>query len=210
MNPSNNYTMLAFIIVVTLGLFLLLRKLYKTKYAWTIKVLVICLLLSNFFIYNILNITTGYYNQNIIYANGPNTLDNFHSGEQLAPANAFLNGSQPYGDMFFLRGLGVDVIIPALGFLIFGKSIGSFLLITHLLMLLAMLGFFLLIWLVFKGVFKYILAIILFYIVNSISLVQTRDIPVWIVIGLVIHYFKPTLCEKHKKSPYFLSEAYQV
>jgi len=198
-NPSNNYIMIVFIIIVTLILFIALRKLYGTKYRWIIKVLAIAILLSNHFIFNMLDIVTSYPGKDIIYANGPGGLDNFHSGEQLAPANAFLHGAKPYGDMFFLRGAGVDVIVPALSFLIFGTSIGSFLLLTHLLMLLTMLGFFMLLWLVVKGTLRYVATITLFFVSDSLSLVELRDIPVWIILGLVIYYFRAGISEKSRR-----------
>jgi hypothetical protein len=188
-NPSNNYLQIMLIIVVTLALFLLMRRLYATKYAWVIKIIVVCILLSNHFFFNMLHIAQGYFPTDIIYANGPQSMDNFHSGEQLAPASAFLSGQSLYDQIFFLRGAGVDVFVPLLGFALFGKSIGSFLLINHLLMLATMLGFFGLIATLIKGTFKYIIAITLFYVSNSISLVQIRDIPVWIVMGLVFYLF---------------------
>jgi len=198
-NPSNNYIALAFIIVATLGLFVLLRKLYAGKYAWIIKIVAICILLSNFFIFNMLDITTGYFQKDIIYANGSLTLDNFHAGEQLAPANAFLNGEQPYRDIFFLRGAGVDVIVPAIGFVVFGKTIGSFLLVTHIFMLLTMIGFFMLLWLVVKGTLRYVGVITLFFIADSLSMVQIRYLPVWIVLGLVIYFFQSKVSDKYKR-----------
>jgi hypothetical protein len=198
-NPASNYTMIIFIIVTTLLLFLLMKRLYSTKYAWTIKLIVVGILLSNHFIFNMLNISSGYYLTDIIYANGPHSLDNFHSGEQLSPANAFLSGTDLYSDIFYLRGAGVDVFIPALGFILFGKSIGSFLLINHLLMLVTMFSFFALMAIVVRGTFKYIIAITLFYVSNAMSLVEIRDIPVWIVLGLILYLFKKDIPDVRKK-----------
>jgi len=198
-NPSNNYLQIVFIITATLGLFWVLRRLYGTKYSWVIKVVAVAILLSNHFFFNMLNIAHGYYPTDIIYANGPHSMDNFHSGEQLSPANAFLQGQSMYDQIFFLRGAGADVLIPALGFMLFGKSIGSFLLINHILMLLTMLGFFGLVALVVKGTSKYIIAITLFYVSTSINLVQIRDIPVWIVMGLVFYLFMNILSERRKQ-----------
>ena len=198
-DPANNYIQIICILLVTLGLFVLLRKLYGSKYSWVIKVLVIGILLSNHFIFNMMNIATSYPGKDIIYANGPGGLDNFHSGEQLAPGNALLNGSTPYGDMFFLRGAGVDAIVPALSFLIFGTSIGSFLIFTHILMLITMLGFFLLLWLVVKGTLRYVATIVLFYVSGALSLVELRDIPMWIILALVLYYFRSGISERHRK-----------
>jgi hypothetical protein len=198
-NPDNNYRMLVFIIVATIAFFILLRRLYSTKYAWIIKVIAVGILLSNHFIFNMLNISIGYYPTDIIYANGIHTMDNFHSGEQLSPANAFLSGSKLYSDIFYLRGAGVDVLIPSLGFILFGKTIGSFLLINHILMMATLIAFFWLVSLVVKGPLRYVAVITLFYISNSVSLVQIRDIPVFIVIGLVLLLFRKNLSELHKK-----------
>jgi hypothetical protein len=198
-NPDNSYIKIVFIIGCTLGLFLLMRRLYGTKHAWVIKVIAASVLLANLFIFNMLHIAHGYYPADIIYANGIHSMDNFHSGEQLSPANDLLSGVKPYSQMFFLRGAGVDVLLPALGFVLFGKSIGSFLLVSHLLMLLTAAGFFVLMAVVVKGTLKYIAAITLFYVSDAVSLVQPRDIPVWVVTGLVILVFRQGITEKQRK-----------
>ena len=196
-NPSNNYYQIIFIIVVTLGLFCLCRRLYSAKYSWAIKVAVAFILLSNFFFFNVANIAQGYPYE-VIYANGPQSMDNFHSGEQLAPASAFLEGRSPYDEIYFLRGAGIDILVPTLGFALFGKSIGSFLLINHILMLVTMAGFLGLLAYFVRGVITYAVVAALFYISDAMSLVQLRDITVWACIGLVVYIFSRSITPKRK------------
>lgn len=191
-NPNNNFTGILFVILFSLGFFLVLRWLYNSQYRWVIKVFVALMLVGHYFIFYMLANAVG-------YTTGQGGLDNFHSGEQLSPAHAYLSGTNLYSNMFFLRGAGVDAVIPAIGLLLFGKSIGSFLLFNHLLMAVTMLGFFGLMAFVIRNTIGYIVAITLFYASNAISLVQIRDIPVWIVMGLVLLLFKADVSAKPKR-----------
>lgn len=177
-NPDNNFYQFVFIIIATLAFFYILRNLYKSKYSWVIKVLSMSTLTANHFLRNLLPVTSAV------------PIDNFHSGEQLSPANAFLSGTDLFSQMFFLRGAGFDAVIPATGFMIFGHSIGSYILVFHLLIILSLLSFFIFMAFIIHSPLKYTVIITLFYLSGALSLVEIRDIPVWISLGLVLLLFK--------------------
>lgn len=181
-NPDNNFYGIILVIIITLGLFYGLKQLYRSKYSWTIKLLVMGLLALNFFLINSLG-SPG-------YATGPNGLDNFHAGEQLAPTQAFLSGRSLFDEIFYLRGAGIDAVLPAIGFSVLGKSVGSFLVMSDMFMIIALLSFATLLAFLIRNPLAYALAIFIFYVSDAVSLIHVRDVPVWIVIGLVLLLFK--------------------
>lgn len=184
-NPEGNYYMLLFLIVATLLLFILFRYLYQSKYAFLLKIIVIGTLLINYLLVQLV-LTYGYTAPDGI-------VDSFHAGEQLSAARAFLSGVPLYGHMFFLRGAGVDAVIPALGMGLFGDSIGGFILTADSLELLAQLAFFVLLAYVIRNPILFTILAVLLYTSNATSLVQFRDITVWIAIGLLFLVFKEGL-----------------
>lgn len=181
-SPDSNFYILFFVIVATITLFILLQRLYESKYAFLIKVLVIATLLVDYFLVQLV-LTYGYTAPDGI-------IDNFHAGEQLSAATAFMSGVPLYDHMFFLRGAGVDAVIPAIGLGLLGKTIGSFIMTADSLELLAQLSFFTLLAFLIKNPLKFTAVAVLLYISNATSLVQFRDITVWIVIGLLFLVFK--------------------
>lgn len=186
-NPSNNYLQIIFLIVATLGIFYGLRKLYSSKYAWLIKLLVAALIVGNHFLAVIVP------NGNIA------VVDAFHTGEQLSPARAWLNGNdQLYQDAFYLRGAGMDTLIAATGFKLFGTSIGSYHLVLQFLILLALASFLALLGKLIRHPIMYTAAAILLYISAATSLVELRDTPIWLSFGLLFYVFSPRITPKAK------------
>lgn len=190
-NPENNFYSIVFIIFATIGIFYGLRWLYRSRFAWTIKVLAIGLLLVNYLLTQLIP-TPGYTDAN-------RTVDHFHAGEQLAAAKAYLSGTRLYDGMFFLRGAGVDAVLPALGLTLFGGSIGGFIVAMDVLEVLAILSFFVLLAFIIRNPLVYGLAITFAYISNIISLVHFRDIPVWIAFGLVLLAFRTGITNMQKR-----------
>lgn len=182
-NVDNNYYAMVFVIVGTLALFLALRWLLASKYAWTIKLLMIGLILVHHFVTISIGQISG-------YAVGPGGLENFHSGEQLSPAYAFLHGASLYDQIFFLRGAGVDVLLPAASFKLLGQTIGSFLVASDMFMLMGLASFFALLAFLIRNPLQYAGVVVLTYVSNAMSLVQVRDVPVWLAIGLLLLIFK--------------------
>lgn len=181
-NPESNYYVLLFTIIVTLLLFLLFKWLYGSKYAVLLKVVIIGTLLVNYFLVQLV-LTYGYVAPDGI-------VDSFHAGEQLSVAHAYMSGVPLYGNMFFLRGAGVDAVIPAVGLSLLGESIGSFIISMDFLEILAQLAFFVLLAFLIRNPIAFTGAAGLLYVSNATSLVQFRDIPAWIFIGLLFLVFK--------------------
>ena len=194
-NPNNNFYMFFFVIFATILLFIAFKHIYYSKYRQSLKIVVIVLLMASFFL------TTLLINPSYTIAG---ILDNFHAGEQLSVINAFLNGSSLYNNIFFLRGAGVDVVIPVLGMQIFGQSIGGFIMTMDFLQLSALFSFLVLLAFLIRNPLKYGVVSTLFYVSNAVSLIQYRDISVWIIIGLLLLLFKLKLKNLHKKVILFL------
>lgn len=185
-NPDNNFYSIVFVIVVTLGLFYILQWLYGSQYAWTIKLLVAALLISNYFLFNAINVSGSY----VSFVNGPGGMDNFHAGEQLSPGAAYLNGTDLYSEMFYLRGAGVDVVIPSIGMSLFGKSVGSYLVANQIFILMSLASFLGLLFFLIRPPIAYAITAVLFYISSAVSILQIRDIFVWGFIGLIFVLFR--------------------
>jgi len=181
-NPDGNYYILFFVIAATLLLFAGFRYLYKGRYAFILKIIVILTLLVNYFFVQLV-LTYGYTAPDGI-------IDSFHAGEQLSATHAFMTGVPLYDGMFFLRGAGVDAVIPAIGLKILGESIGSFIITADSLEQLAQLSFFVLLACLIKNPIKFTTVAVLLYVSNATSLVQFRDITVWAVIGLLFLVFR--------------------
>lgn len=194
-NPDNNFYSFMFIIIATILLFLAYRCLYGSKYRQILKVITAGLLIVSFFLSSLL-INPSYTTAGI--------LDNFHGGEQLSVVNAFLNGSSLYDDLFFLRGSGVDVIVPALGMQLFGETIGGFIMTMDFLQIGALLSFFVLLAFLIKNPLKYTAVAVIFYLSNAVNLVQYRDILTWLVFGLVLLLFKLDLKRRYRNILLFL------
>lgn len=196
-NPDSNYLQLIFVIIFTLLLFWGLRALYYSKFSWIIKLLPIFLILIHFFSNELIKFSVG-------YVFGEGALDTFHTGEQLSPSAAFLSGASLYDELFFFRGAGVDVLFPSAGLLLFGQSIGSFVLINHIYMFATIVSFFGLLFFLIKNPILYTLSIVFFYTSSSVVITQPRDIVVFIVLGLIFLYFKKNLPNKARKTALLL------
>lgn len=183
-NPSNNYTTILFIIIATLILGFLFKKLLSSRFAWTLKIIAIIVLSINFSFSNIFDTYPAY----IAIENG--YVDEFHAGEQLSPAHAFLNGSVPYSEILFLRGLGVDVLFPAIGMSILGESISNFSLLSELTLLIGLGSFLLLLAFLIRSSLLYWLVSLAFYISAGVSIIEFRDVITWLFIGLLFWIFK--------------------
>jgi len=181
-NPNNNYYGIIFVIGGTLAFFLLFRKLYLGRFAWLIKAVLIAALIANYGLVNSL-LTPG-------YTDGAGIIDNFHAGEQLSAVNQFNAGQGLYTGTFYLRGAGVDVLLPALGLKMLGGSIGGFILTMDALEVLALLSFLILLAFLIRNAIAYAVTAVILYLSNALSLTQFRDIPVWFVVGLVLLAFR--------------------
>lgn len=184
-NPSNNYIQIVFLIAATVGIFYGLRRLYSSKYVWVIKLLVALLIIGNHFL-------------TVIIPNGNiSVIDSFHTGEQLSPARAWLSGDDHlYQDAFYLRGAGMDTLIAATGFKLFGISIGSYLITLQFLILVALASFLSLVAKLIRNPLIYLVTVTLFYLSASTSLVELRDTPIWLSLGLLFYVFSPTNNQK--------------
>lgn len=190
-NPDNNYITLIFIILATIGLSILFIRLSQTKFRWVIKLITIGALVSTFAF-------TNFFANGPAYVNQTGKADEFHSGEQLSPTHAYLQGESLYDDIFFLRGAGVDVIFPSIGASLFGESIGGFLLLGDLMRAVALVGFLLLLSLLIRNVALFGITSLMFYSSQAVSLFEFRDLVVWITIGLIVALFKTNLRRIHR------------
>ena len=189
-NPENNFISLVFIITLTVCLYYFFQYVYQTRFEFIIKASVIILLLANCFFSTMLH-DPG-------FTTGPQGLDNFHGGEVLSPASEFLNGKDLYSEMVYLRGAGVDAVIPALGFLATGKSIGSFLLQVDMLVLLSLFSFLMFLAVLIRNPIAYGAVSVLFYVSDAVSLLHFRDIFIWLLIGLILYLHKSKIAPKHR------------
>lgn len=189
-NPESNFYVLLFVIVATLGLFYLFRYLYQHGRTDVFKAIIVGLFLFNY-VFIALIPSLGYMNEHGV-------LDNFHAGEQLSGGSEFLAGKEPYSEMFFLRGAGVDAVIPAAVFSLFGRSIGVFIIAMDVLELLAIFSFSVLLAYLIKNPLKYVTLLSLFYMSAATSLVQFRDVFAWIVIGLLFLVFTEKIRSVYK------------
>lgn len=189
-NPSNNYIVMLATVVLTVVFFYLLMWLYNSKYASILKLVVTLVLMSSYFVSGILTNHAG-------NSAGQGDLNIFHVGEQLSPAMAYLQGSQLYTDIIFLRGAGVDVLFPALGLLLFGKTIGAFIFISDLYRLLAFGVFAWLLARIFKHPIVYSLVLLAFFIANGVSVFELRDVFAWLVFALVLYAFAKSTNTKY-------------
>lgn len=191
-NPDNNYTSLVFIIISTVVLGPLLSNLYRSKFRWIISLIVVLILTVNYVSLNMLADSTP------AYASSDGYIDSFHGGEQLAPTQAFIDGQKLYSEVFFLRGAGVDVLFNAAGFFILGKSVGSFLLLGDVFIIISLVSFLVLLAYLVRNPILFSLLATIFFSSASLSILEFRDIVVWITFGLLIAYFKPTGISRYK------------
>lgn len=141
----------------------------------------------------------GYFLTALVHPDSQYLLNMFHDGEQLGNAALYLQGRGIYDGIVFYHGAFTDPLIAVYSFILFGKSVGSFLLLTSLLRLLAFTLFFILLFFVIKKDLIFYIASLWFYNFISASVdfqltnfaVSTiRDIPVWIVLLLLWFYLR--------------------
>lgn len=133
-------------------------------------------------------------------------VDFLHDGERLSNAVLFLRGKRLYSELFFLHGAFLDPIIAVISFFIFGRAIGSYQLLTGLLLLFSLLMFYILLAVVINNDLIFYLASLWFFNFisgsNDLALVNfsvsnIRDITVWIVLMLLwLLLKKPLLARK--------------
>ena len=167
--PEASYPVLLGIAASTLGLFFLL-KFIRSKRPSLMRLAVAGFLLFSFFL--------GFAVPN--FAGYEDKLDTFHHGEQLAPAQAFSHGKDPYTDLFVLHGAGEDIVTPWLSFKLFGESIGSYYLLTGLLMTLGVAVFIFMLHRLFKPDLAFFVVALWFILSSFSAIYYIRDIPVWI------------------------------
>ncbi|MDO8611187.1 MAG: hypothetical protein Q7R95_11730, partial [bacterium] len=124
-------------------------------------------------------------------------IDMFHLGEMLGPASGFLLGKKPYSEIFFYRGMGADVLIGMLSIKIFGYSIGGFLTTTLFLNFISSFLFFLLISILFRNNWFYLVSI-WFFMSKRVTIDIFKDIGTWIAIYIIFR-----LCNDKKPKTIF-------
>jgi hypothetical protein len=184
-SAESNYTALVLAGVVALGVYFGLFYLYKKRDAWFRWTLIGILSLAMF---------GGLIAPS--FARWSGNIDPFHHGEQLGPADGYANGKKAYTDIFILRGAGEDVITPWVSQKIFGRSIGSYYLMTAVLQLVCTILFFWLLSRLFDDTVAWLGVSLWFVLANYVSFFYVRDIFTWLALVLAAQIIMHTKRQK--------------
>lgn len=189
-NPETNYLRVLWIIFFTISCFFILKYL-QSKNQIILRILIALFLIFGVLTMNMLpEIDTFQHN-----------LDTFHHGEQLSPANAFINGKKPYSEIFVLHGMGEDILLPALAlnlpFTPNDGGIGSYLFVEICLAMLSGFIFLLILAKFLKPLSLYLLASLWFTLSYYSVFYYIRDTLIWIILLLAWYILiKPLTAKK--------------
>ena len=178
-SPEENFIKILFIIIIGILIYLGLKKLQN--YDKYFRLFVIVVLVFGLFSIILMPKVVSYFGH----------IDKFHHGEQLSPANAFLNGKKLYTELFVLHGAGEDVLMPSLGlklpFTNNSGGIGSYFFLVTTLQVVCAFIFFCLISRLFKNTVIFLLVSSWFLFSFYSDFFYVRDIAVWTVLILLAY-----------------------
>lgn len=157
-NPLNNSLRFAVTLLVTLGSFGVISLLNKRKQKWAMRLIFITILAVSFFLTAFIYPKSEYY------------IDLFHDGQQIGSAALHLQGRPLYLGNILVHGPIDDALRVVSSFQLFGKSIGSFLMLTAFLHLTAFILFFILLLIYIKSDLIFYLASVWFYNLVTVSI----------------------------------------
>ena len=181
-NPFTNSLRYLITLFITLGGTSLVSLLSDKRRKLVMRLLFIAVLVVSYFL-------TAFVRQGNAYF-----VDLFHDGEQLGSAALYLNGRTLFNGVSFYHGAFTDPLIAVSSFRLFGKSIGSYLLLTAYLRIISFTLFFILLFILLRSELIFYLASLWFFSFISVSVdfqsvnfvVSTiRDVNVWLTLILL-------------------------
>ena len=172
-NPLNNLLRFIMTVGITIITPFIIDFLYN-KYPKILQFLVITGLSIGVVLNNNIDLVERYMKQ----------IDMFHIGVMLGPAYGFLQGKEPYTNIFFLRGLGQDVLFGVISIKIFGYSIGGLLTTSMISSFISLFVFFTLILILFQNDWFYIVSI-WFFMSKRVTIDIIKDIGTWVALYLI-------------------------
>lgn len=178
-NPFNNSLRFIITLVITLGGSISVWFLSDKQRKIVMRLIFISTLILSYFL-------TAFIRSGNVYL-----IDLFHDGEQIGNAALFLAGRTLFNGITFYHGAFTDPLIAVSSFMLFGKSIGSYLLLTTYLRIISFTLFFTLLFITIRSDLIFYLASIWFFNFVSVSvdiqyvnfIVSTiRDINVWLTL----------------------------
>lgn len=178
-NPFTNSVRYLVTLLITMGGTYVISLLPEKKRKIVMRLLFIAVLVFTYFL-------TALIRDKSVY-----NIDLFHDGEQIGNAALFLKGRSLFDNVTFYHGAFTDPLIAVSAFSLFGKSVGSYLLLTSYLRLISFLLFFILLFYVISSELIFYLAALWFFgfISSSVDfqninfIVSTiRDINVWLTL----------------------------
>lgn len=174
-SPETNFTRILLIILGSVAIYYLLWWLDRSKRSGWFKALIVFYVFLNYFLIKLL--------PTYVAAGG---LDVFHSGEQLSPTLAFMQGKHLFSQIFLFHGAGDDVLSTLLSFKIFQPTIGSYILFGFVEQFIAATAFFVLLAKIVKDRLIFMLLALVAYGSACLNYLYIRDAPVWISLLIVL------------------------
>lgn len=184
--PETNYARAIYIIVASVGFYLLLRWINKRSR------LAFRLIIASFVA---LTFLIGF----MVPAPTAGGVDMFVTGEMLGPTNGYIHGKALFTNMFFLHGAGIDVLLPRLSFLVLRhQSIGAYIAFLDLVETASVFLFVVVLARLLRSTGLFLLVTVWFLGANYSGFNYAKDIPVYLVILLYWYWMNRPLIQKYR------------